>query len=68
MRIFSHLFLTVLFSIGHRVVFSLRRRASFLPTGFLVSCGTLSKPDFSDFVYKTFTFFGLPSQEVRLSS
>ena len=36
-----HLSLTVLYSIGHQVVFSLRRWASFLPTGFLVSCGTL---------------------------
>ena len=36
-----HLSLTVLFSIGHQVVFSLGRWASLLPTGFLVSHGTL---------------------------
>ncbi len=36
-----HLSLTVLFSIGHRVVFSLGRWSSLLPTGFLVSRGTL---------------------------
>ena len=32
-----HLSLTVLYSIGHMVVFSLRRWSSFLPSGFLVS-------------------------------
>ena len=36
-----HLSLTVLFSIGHQVVFSLGRWSSRLPTGFLVSRGTL---------------------------
>ena len=35
-----HLSLTVLYSIGHQVVFSLRRWSSRIPTGFLVSCGT----------------------------
>ena len=32
-----HLSLTVLYSIGHMVVFSLRRWSSYLPSGFLVS-------------------------------
>ena len=36
-----HLSLTVLFSIGHQVVFSLRRWASHIPTEFLVLDGTL---------------------------
>ena len=35
-----HLSLTVLFSIGHQVVFSLGGWSPRLPTGFLVSCGT----------------------------
>ena len=39
-----HLSLTVLYSIGHQVVFSLRRWSSCLPTGFLVSCDTLDTP------------------------
>ena len=36
-----HLSLTVLYSIGHQVVFSLRRWASHIPTEFLVLDGTL---------------------------
>ena len=36
-----HLSLTVLYSIGHQVVFSLRRWASLIPTEFLVLDGTL---------------------------
>ena len=36
-----HLSLTVLFAIGHQVVFSLRRWASHIPTEFLVLDGTL---------------------------
>ena len=36
-----HLSLTVLYSIGHQVVFSLRRWASRIPTEFLVLDGTL---------------------------
>ena len=36
-----HLSLTVLYSIGHQVVFSLRRWSSCLHAGFLVSCTTL---------------------------
>ena len=36
-----HLSLTVLYAIGHQGVFSLGGWAPLLPTGFLVSCGTL---------------------------
>ena len=36
-----HLSLTVLFAIGHQVVFSLGGWSPLLPAGFLVSCGTL---------------------------
>ena len=36
-----HLSLTVLCAIGHHLVFRLGRWSSLLPTGFLVSCGTL---------------------------
>ena len=36
-----HLSLTVLCAIGHHIVFRLGRWSSLLPTGFLVSCGTL---------------------------
>ena len=39
-----HLSLTVLYSIGHQVVFSLGRWASRLPTEFLVLDGTLDTP------------------------
>ena len=42
-----HLSLTVLYSIGHMVVFSLRRWSSYLPSGFLVSRRT---PDTTNFV------------------
>ena len=36
-----HLSFTVLCAIGHHIVFRLGRWSSRLPTGFLVSCGTL---------------------------
>ena len=39
-----HLSLTVLFAIGHMVVFSLRRWSSYLPSGFLVSRRTPGSP------------------------
>ena len=39
-----HLSLTVLYSIGHMVVFSLRRWSSYLPSGFLVSRRTPDTP------------------------
>ena len=41
-----HLSLTVLFAIGHMVVFSLRRWSSCLPSRFLVSRRTLDSPRF----------------------
>lgn len=48
-----------LFSIGHQLVFSLGRWSSLLPTGFLVSRGTLEHNLKSlSFVYWTFTFCG----------
>ena len=54
-----HLSLTVLFAIGHMVVFSLMRWASFLPSGFLVSRRT---PDpaklFDNVAYRSITFYG----------
>ena len=49
------------------VVFSLRRWASSLPTGFLVSCGTPELRSLhTRFAYGTFTPFGRPFQTVRL--
>ena len=42
-----HLSLTVLYSIGHQVVFSLRRWASLVPTEFLVLDGTLDAHAFN---------------------
>ena len=44
-----HLSLTVLYSIGHMVVFSLRRWSSYLPSGFLVSRRTLDSTCFNNF-------------------
>ena len=58
-----HLSLTVLFAIGHMVVFSLRRWSSFLPSGFLVSRRT---PD--PFRLRTISPTGLLPSTVRLSS
>ena len=47
------------FTIGHQVVFSLGRWSSLLPTGFLVSRGTLDHNlSKSCFVYRTVTFYG----------
>ena len=58
-----HRSLTVLFAIGHMVVFSLRRWSSHIPSGFLVSRRT---PDpcrsVSVFAYGAFTLFCLPFQ------
>ena len=63
-----HLSLTVLFAIGHMVVFSLTGWAPFLPSGFLVSRRT---PDFArplmNFAYGIVTLFDLPFKTVRLS-
>ena len=44
-----HLSLTVLYSIGHMVVFSLMRWSSHIPPGFLVSRRTLDTPSFTIF-------------------
>ena len=62
-----HLSLTVLFAIGHMVVFSLWGWSPFLPSRFLVSRRTpdSAKPLVS-FVYRSFTLFALPFQVVRL--
>ena len=58
-----HLSLTVLYSIGHMVVFSLRRWSSVLPSGFLVSRRTLGVTRlYAVFVYGAFTLFRLPFQ------
>jgi hypothetical protein len=55
------------FTIGRQVVFSLGRWSSLLPTGFLVSRGTLD-PIRSPcpFAYRAFTFYGALSQALRL--
>ena len=53
-----HLSLTVLYSIGHQVVFSLRRWASRFPTEFLVLDGTLDTHYIKlSFDYADFTLF-----------
>ena len=53
-----HLSLTVLYSIGHQVVFSLRRWASRIPTEFLVLDGTLDTHYIKlSFDYADFTLF-----------
>ena len=58
-----HLSLTVLYSIGHMVVFSLRRWSSFIPSGFLVSRRTLDTRQSSPvFAYGNFTLFVSPFQ------
>ena len=53
-----HRSLTVLFAIGHLVVFSLTRWSSHIHTGFLVSCATpeFDLPDF-DFGYGAITLY-----------
>ena len=52
-----------LFSIGHQVVFSLGRWSSLLPTGFLVSRGTLEHDlVLLSFVYRIITFCDEASQ------
>ena len=58
-----HLSLTVLFAIGHWVVFRLGGWAPRLPTGFHVSGGTLDPLRYKlHFAYGTFTLFGMPFQ------
>jgi hypothetical protein len=57
------------FTIGHQVVFSLRRWSSQLPTGFPVSRCTQVPPTVHlDFAYGAITLFGRPSQAARLSA
>ena len=58
-----HLSLTVLFAIGHMVVFSLWRWSSCLPSGFLVSRRTPDTP-----ALRTVSLTGLLPSAVRLSS
>ena len=64
-----HLSLTVLFAIGHMVVFSLSGWSPCLPSGFLVSRRTpdTAKP-FLVFAYGIVTLFDLPFKTVRLTS
>ena len=62
-----HLSLTVLFAIGHMVVFSLWGWSPFLPSGFLVSRRTPDSASLAQyFVYRIVTFFDLPFQITRL--
>ena len=63
-----HLSLTVLFAIGHMVVFSLTGWSPYLPSGFLVSRRTPdSARSFKNFAYGIVTLFDLPFKTVRLS-
>ena len=63
-----HLSLTVLFAIGHMVVFSLTGWSPCLPSGFLVSRRTPdSARSFKNFAYGIVTLFDLPFKTVRLS-
>ena len=64
-----HLSLTVLFAIGHWVVFRLGGWSPRLPTGFLVSRGTLD-PAIQKFSFKyvALTLSGRPSHAVLLEN
>ena len=56
------------FTIGHRVVFSLGRWSSQIPTRFHVSRGTRGHPRvIQDFTYRAFTVYGRPFHAVPLS-
>ena len=60
-----HLSLTVLISIGHQVVFSLTGWSPLIHTRFLVSRTTLESANLnSSFIYRTFTFYGMLSQNI----
>ena len=59
-----HLSLTVLISIGHQVVFSLMGWSPLLHTRFHVPRTTLDTASLISFFYRTFTFFGSPSQTI----
>ena len=62
-----HLSLTVLCAIGHRVVFSLGRWSSQIPTEFLVFRGTRGHPRVDqNFAYGAFTHSGGPFQNLLL--
>ena len=62
-----HLSLTVLFAIGHMVVFSLLGWSPFLPSGFLVSRRTPDPASLAQrFVYRSFTFFAVSFQILQL--
>ena len=62
-----HLSLTVLFAIGHHRVFSLGGWSPLLPTGFLVSRGTLDLSSLTlNFVYEALTLSGRSFQTVLL--
>ena len=63
-----HLSLTVLYSIGHQVVFSLRRWASRIPTEFLVLDGTLDSPKLCISTTGLLPRFALLSNNLRLCS
>ena len=64
-----HRSLTVLITIGHQVVFSLTGWSPLIHTRFLVSRTTLDLSRLhSVFIYRTFTFFGLPSLVILLTS
>ena len=56
------------FTIGHRLVFSLGRWSSRIPTGFHVSRGTQGTPRVrQNFVYRAITVYGRPFHTVLLS-
>ena len=60
-----HLSLTVLITIGHQVVFSLTGWSPLIHTRFLVSRTTLESTNLClFFVYRTFTFYGMLSQNI----
>ena len=59
-----HLSLTVLISIGHQVVFSLMGWSPLIHTRFHVPRTTLDTASLIFFLYRTFTFFGSPSQTI----
>ena len=64
-----HLSLTVLFAIGHWLVFSLGRWASHFPTGFHVSRGTRLEQGYKIFVtYASVTLSGGSFQILRLNT
>ena len=62
-----HLSLTVLFSIGHQVVFSLTGWSPLFHTRFLVSRTTLDSTNLNfPFIYWTFTFYGMLFQNISI--